>query len=67
MVRIISEDMGEANMKFWDDRSGWKKFVRKLNLCWHPDKNLPEFKRKSEEITKWIFKEKEKFELMNLS
>jgi hypothetical protein len=67
MVRIISEDMGEANMKFWDDRSGWKKFVRKLSLCWHPDKNLPEFKRKSEEITKWIFKEKEKFELMNLS
>ena len=67
MVRIISEDMGEANMKFWDDRSGWKKFVRKLNLCWHPDKNLPEFKRKSEEITKWIFKEKKKCELMNLS
>ena len=65
IVRILREEMGEANMKFWDDHSGWRKYLRKLNLCWHPDKNLPEFKRKSEEIIKWINNEKERLELNN--
>ena len=59
--------MGEAYMRLWDDRSAWKKFVGKLMLCWHPDKNPIEFKRKSEEVTKWILMEKKRLEKGNKS
>ena len=67
MVKIIGEDMGEAYVRLWDDRSAWRKFVGKLMLCWHPDKNPPEFKRKSEEVTKWMLMEKKRLELGNQS
>jgi hypothetical protein len=61
MIKIVTDEMGEAYASLKDDYSAWKRVINKIILCWHPDKN-PNFKRKSEEVTKMIIKERLRLE-----
>jgi hypothetical protein len=58
---VQAEMVGEYSM-LKNNPPAWKKVVYWLLKTWHPDKNDEVFKRKSEEVFKFIEKEKKRLE-----
>ena len=61
ILKDVTKLMEEQYQKFKDDEGGWKKFVKRLYLKWHPDKN-PNHQEKATEVTKHIQNETKRIE-----
>ena len=57
----VQKELAEKYYLLRHDLKSWARFVKKMLLIWHPDKNLG-FKDKSTEVTKFIQNERERLE-----
>jgi hypothetical protein len=64
LCKGVQAEMVRGYSTLKNNPPAWRKLVNRLRYTWHPDKNDVVFKRKSDEVFKFIESEKQRLESM---